>query len=522
MAKTRNAQATQSAPNIIGTVFYANADGCDPEHLDVSGFNPGGMYIRLNTADGLAYINAYTLGQTITTIDNMSKNKATTAALNALATEVNNTKATKVELEALSGVVDTKLSAAAIDGITATLETKADEEDIAVLNTSISALNNELSGRISSTEENIELIESELNLKATTESVESLTATVNEKADSSEIANINARLDEVESDIDALNDLSNDDNITSMQNQLEDLNTRVSNCLTVDSEVITSLNSSVTNINADLDTLEEDIDQLRTAVNSKASTIYVEGQLTDIHNVLAAVNSAIDTKADIETVANKANQSDLLQVQTNINDLVSDIIGINQNITEKYDEVTAKIDAKANIADVESNISTINAAISEKADTTYVDSKNTELKNRVDTFEGSLESTVKNYANESIDLFECEINNTISELRSSVNSNRTKLSTQETNISLMQKSLESHDDLLQQKWVRVLSTREFERLYDNPPANSSYDNRYKYPNTVYLVVDFNKPKAIYIGDILIAKAEQTGSVGFVYTFPIVF
>lgn len=518
MAKTRNAQST---PNIIGTVFYANADGCDPEHLDVSGFNPGGMYIRLNTADGLAYINAYTLGQTITTIDNMSKNKATTAALNALATEVNNTKATKVELEALSGVVDTKLSAAAINDITATLETKADEEDITTLNDSISTLNTELSERISSTEDNIELIESELDLKATTASVESLTTTVNEKANSSEIADINARLDEVENDIDALNDLSNDDNITSMNNQLEDLNTRVSNCLTIDSEVITSLNASVTDINADLDTLEEDIDQLRTDVNNKASIIYVESQLTDIHNVLSAANSAIDTKADIETVANKANQSDLLQVQTNINDLVSDINNINQEITEKYDDVTAQIDTKANIADIESNISTINAAISEKADTTYVDSKNTELTNRVDIFEGSLESTVKNYANESIDLFECEINNTISELRSSINSNRMKLNSQEQNISALQTSNQSHNDLLKQNWVRVLSTREYGRLLPNPPEGI-FNNRYKYPNTVYLVVDFNKPKAIYIGDILVAKAEQSGSIGFAYTFPIVF
>lgn len=518
MAKTRNAQ---SAPNIIGTVFYANADGCDPEHIDVSGFNPGGMYIRLNTADGLAYINAYALGQTIATIDNMSKNKATTAALNALATEVNNTKATKVELEALSGVVDTKLSAAAIDGITATLETKADEEDITTLNASISTLNNELSGRISSTEDVIDLIESELDLKATTESVESLTTTVNEKADSSEITNINARLDEVESDIDALNDLSNDDNITSMQNQLEDLNTKVSKCLTADSEEITSLNVGVTNINADLDTLEEDIDQLRTDINSKASTIYVEGQLTDIHNVIAAANSAIDTKADIETVANKANQSDLLQVQTNINDLVSDINNINQDIAEKYDDVIAKIDAKANIADVESNISTINTAISEKADTSYVDSKNTELTNRVDTFEGSLESTIKKYANESIDLFECEMNNTISELRSSINSHRTQINAQEKNISALQTSSQSHNDLLKQNWVRVLSSKEYGRLLPNPPEGI-FNNRYKYPNTVYLVVDFNKPKAIYIGDILVAKAEQSGSVGFAYTFPIVF
>ena len=39
---------------------------------------------------------------------------------------------------------------------------------------------------------------------------------------------------------------------------------------------------------------------------------------------------------------------------------------------------------------------------------------------------------------------------------------------------------------------------------------------------IYLIVDFNKPKAIYIGDILVAQAEQKGSVGFAYTFPIVF
>ena len=44
----------------------------------------------------------------------------------------------------------------------------------------------------------------------------------------------------------------------------------------------------------------------------------------------------------------------------------------------------------------------------------------------------------------------------------------------------------------------------------------------KQPNVVYMLVRYNKPIAIYIGDILIAKAEQKGSVGFTYTFPIVF
>ena len=39
-----------------------------------------------------------------------------------------------------------------------------------------------------------------------------------------------------------------------------------------------------------------------------------------------------------------------------------------------------------------------------------------------------------------------------------------------------------------------------------PPA--PYNSRYKYPNTVYLVVDFNKPKAIYIGDILGAQEQK--------------
>jgi hypothetical protein len=76
---------------------------------------------------------------------------------------------------------------------------------------------------------------------------------------------------------------------------------------------------------------------------------------------------------------------------------------------------------------------------------------------------------------------------------------------------------------LKSQWVRVLSSKEYKAL--RPAGENTlqdYNPRYRYPNTVYLVVDFNKPKAIYIGDILVAQAESKGSIGFAYTFPIAF
>jgi hypothetical protein len=69
-----------------------------------------------------------------------------------------------------------------------------------------------------------------------------------------------------------------------------------------------------------------------------------------------------------------------------------------------------------------------------------------------------------------------------------------------------------------------MTPEEYNRMSDNPTyANGKINPNGKQPNVIYFLVKYNKPYAIYIGKILIAKAEEKiGSQGFAYTFPIVF
>jgi uncharacterized small protein (DUF1192 family) len=299
------------------------------------------------------------------------------------------------------------------------------------------------------------------------------------------------------------------------------LNTKIQSCLTIDSTEITTINTNISGINSSVEELEERIDSLDTKIDNKASIVYVDTEISRIDGVLTNVSSSLDIKADSTDVANKANQDDLLTLQANVNTVTASVNTLNQTIESTAEGLTALINTKADSTALESEIASLNASLETKADAEDIAEDIAGFGERITTIENSLESKAKEYANDAIDEFECEINNTISELRSSLNSQSRQITTQGTNITKLQEDTQSQTEKLKQSWVRVLSTNEYKKLLSNPPEGV-FNNRYKYPNTVYMVVDFNKPKAIYIGDILIAKAEQSGSVGFAYTFPIIF
>jgi hypothetical protein len=68
-----------------------------------------------------------------------------------------------------------------------------------------------------------------------------------------------------------------------------------------------------------------------------------------------------------------------------------------------------------------------------------------------------------------------------------------------------------------------MTPEEYKNLPTDPYYGDGSINPYaKQPNVLYMLVRYNKPIAVYIGDVLIAQAEQKGSVGFAYSFPISF
>ena len=44
----------------------------------------------------------------------------------------------------------------------------------------------------------------------------------------------------------------------------------------------------------------------------------------------------------------------------------------------------------------------------------------------------------------------------------------------------------------------------------------------KDPKTIYMIVDGNELKRLYIGQFLIGRSQEDGSIGFPYNFPIIF
>ena len=109
----------------------------------------------------------------------------------------------------------------------------------------------------------------------------------------------------------------------------------------------------------------------------------------------------------------------------------------------------------------------------------------------------------------------------LAELNVSSSGHKLQLTEQDKKIKNLEETAVNHTEQLKQSWVRIMSTKEYNKLV-TPPDNAPYNERYKYPNTLYFIVDYNKPKAVYIGDILIAKAEGKGPNGFAYNFPISF
>ena len=228
----------------------------------------------------------------------------------------------------------------------------------------------------------------------------------------------------------------------------------------------------------------------------------------------------IETKADKIDIAGKANKTDVDTLTTSVEELNTTVDTLSQDVNTRFEELTTTVDAGASKAYVDSKYDDLTSQLDNVANKNVVGDAINRLTNRFETHEQA-QATINSDLYDSIDDIQHEFANISSEFRGSINAQSRQITAHTDEISKLKESSQDYKDQLKQTWVRVLTSNEYKRL-STPPEGVPYNPRYKYPNTVYLVVDFNKPKAIYIGDILVAQAEAKGSVGFAYTFPIVF
>jgi hypothetical protein len=473
-----------------GDVFYATETGVDPEHTSNNDLLPNGMYIRLQGSDGsLAYISAYELDKVIELLETTMADKADRADVEAIQLQMEG-KAADTDIELLQGELSNKASKTELEAALETIGNMASQTQIDELQTAVAG-------------------------KAASTDVAALQEEVAGKAASTDVATLIADLEALEAIVANLNDANS---IAAINSQIAYLNTEINKKLTIDD--LRTINTTISALNDKDSVLTDRVEALEVNLNKKATTTYVQTQINDVNSVVSTISRQIADKADKTDLTVKANKTDFDNAVRRIAATEAAVGILESNVQSNYTELSATINRKANKAEIDQIIAAINSGLTGKVDKSSYNDEVARLDNKINTLEATHAGLI-NDITVGVDEFECDVNNTISELRASLNTQGRQITQQDTKITKLQESSNTYNERLKQNWVRVLSTNEYKSLRA-APEGVPYNDRYRYPNIVYLVVDFNKPKAIYIGDIMVAQAESSGSIGFAYTFPIIF
>ena len=500
----------KSTADILGgDVFFATEDGKDPEILENGDLLANGMYIRLNGSDGsVAYISAFELDKSIEIIDNMSKGKANKADVDALRLLLDE-KASTTDMDLFQSTLDTKASQEDLNTLSTTVNTKASQESVDNI---ITLLNEKAS------QESVDSLTEVVNTKASQESLNSLTEVVNSKADNSSITEMQADIAALET---AMGNIVDSSSIKAIQDQIAFLNNEINKKLTADS--LTPITSDIEELeSANEDTISR-LENVEGQLVKKATTTYVQTQVSEIQKTLTDIATVVDTKADKTDVANKASKSDVEKLSTKVSELNVTVGTTLTNLDSNYNDLVNTVNSKADKNSTETAIAELTAAVESKADSFEVAESITGVTSRLTR----LETTKNDGINEitaSLNELQCNVNNAISEINATVSNQGRQITNQNTQISKLQEKDIAVEESIKNEWVRVITPEAYKKLapIGSLLPNGSPDPRAKKPNTVYMLVRYNKPISVYIGDILIAQAEQKGSVGFAYTFPISF
>ena len=490
-----------------GEFFFATSEGKDPEHLENSNLLPDGMYIRLNGSDGsLAYISAFELNDIITNITNIVNLKANQSDITILQ-ELIADKASNTDIGVIKSELENKTDKTNFDDLTKVVQNKVNKSELDDLTEVVQNKVNK-----SELDDLTKVVQNKVNKSV----VDSLIELVNNKANLTEFNNIVNDIKSLQTTVSTITD-SNIINI--LKAQIEELKSKLNNCLDIND--LTLINNKIRQLTEKDEFITAKLEEIDTLLNSKASNVYVQNKVNEINNTINVLNSAINSKANKSDVLVKANKSDLDTLVSTVTKLNTKVTSLNKDLGDITSEFSQNINSKVNSTEYNTVISDINTQLNNKTN-------NSEFTNIINNITNRLTNIDEKHTNCSsslsadIDELECEFDNTIRELRSIADSQNNKLSNQEKTINTIQNITTQNANQLKQTWVRVLSTNEYKNLNKLTDDITVYNPRYKYPNTVYFVVDFNIPKAIYIGDILIAKANQTGPAGFSYNFPITF
>lgn len=499
---------TATADILGGDVFFATDDGRDPEFLDNGDLLANGMYIRLNGSDGsVAYISAFELDKSIEVLDQITKGKANQSDIDLLRMLIDD-KANQSDLVLLQSEVSTKASQESVDAIITTLNSKANASDVIALTSAVTS---------KADSDVVEALSEAVTSKADSDVVEALSTAVASKADSSTVSDLQKDVKALE---DALDSMTNQNTINAIQNQISLLNDEINKRLTSDS--LTGINEDVDELQSDVETIKTRLESAEASLIKKAEKTFVQGQVNEIHSILANMTNAIDEKANKTEVATKASKTDVDNLRTKVTELNTTVGTKVSNLDSNYQTLVNELESKASKAETDVEIAALTASLASKADNLETQRSINTLTTKITALENKDDGLSD--VNAAINDLQCNVNAAINEMNATLNTASRQITTHTNQIGKLQEKDLSLEETVKNEWVRVMTPEQYKKLspIGSTLPNGTPDPRAKKANTIYMLVRYNKPISVYIGEILIAQAEQKGSVGFAYTFPISF
>ena len=484
-----------------GEVFFTDENGTDLKYNN-TGLNPNAMYIRLEGSDNsTAYISANELETILNDI-----RKSTVDKVNQIYDALKDDTVSDADIEFIKSDLETKVNITEFTKLLNTVEDKADQSTIDSI---IETINAKADKTV------VQALKEAIDNKPEITDIEAVVERILKTTTIQEVTILAQDVDVLKNSISSLADK---DVIDSINKKITELEQQINNKLgDTDLSIITSkiidIYKRINNINTRLDATDN-------ILSDKASTSYVNEKVTELNYDLVAVNNKLNYKADKADVIIKANKTDLDTVTKRVSNLISDVTELQKSAITTNNNIYDKLSEKADNKKLNEELNRINLELKNKA--------NASVANDVASVINSFTRISEHYKDKFIELkqdildLECELNNISINCTSSNKDLVNSINACNDRIDAIKDNINTQAEQLKYPSIRILSTREYNRLTRVPSYIDYYSPYYIYPDILYFVVDFNKPKALYIGDVLIAKAEIKGSIGFAYTFPISF
>lgn len=440
------------------TMFKTNDNGKDPEYTEIEGLRPNAIYIRFifEGSGQPMYISCWLLQSEIERLDTIVASKSSQAELDSLKViveqkasllqlallqeEIDN-KIDKSQLVEIQTLIDKKANKDDLSKLESTLYDKADKKDVIILQNDVDELKETLGDFVGE-----DIITDIAN------DIDSLYAGLETKANKEDINNISVELSKKASQesLDALEEKVDAIKETNIDEVLSDIN---------------ELNKTISGLENKVTTNTE-------SIKKKADLTYVETVDNELKKLTTKLDVVVETKADKTELASKANYTDLVAIQNLV-------IGTNETVKG------------------------LKISVNNKADKTYVDRQDQDVRNDMQHKINELQLVHKNDINSS--------KSQISDIEKIIGIDDPSVKNAYRKTSITDK-LEETYDMASKEWIQILTPEQYKRI----PA-SRID-----PAKLYMCVKYNKPYALYIGSVLIAERSSSTVTGFAYPFPLTF